>query len=628
MKYHKFKKIEAAAERHKLAGFKLTAKQLANITGKDGITGLHLAAHHGCLDQIVGGATTRQLEDCLTDHRCSAFYLAVAAGHLPQIKGGVTASHLADTKQVADFAIGSVMGTAEELAEMSDEEYLDRMNESAQTNHTRNLPQSTGLHWAAAYGQLDQVVGGVTVEHLNGLRDKEGFSALDVAAVHGHLDQIFGGVTAAQLASSSNPDGKTPLHLAAGYGHLDQILGGATYEQLSSVRETDGCTPLHYAAYYRALDQIKDGVTAEQLASVRKENEFSALHAATAYIQIRGGVTAEQLINTVASNGSSALLGATACACLNQITGGVTAEQLSTVTDPDGTAETGLHLAARFGALDQIKGGASITQLVSAKDKNGRTALDEALETRQLLELMIADPRAYWQALQPEEQEILRKILAEHPLPEKIVEAIGCGIPTPYVDFNPDGTVTYLNFIADNQVYDTLPVTRSLKQLEMEFPALATLTCHHCQKSSRISIPERISRRHPCPQCGTIHYFNPEIYELEALHRIKSLRQIFPWHVKGDCECGTHFEQRITDRKQGMTCPNCAAKFEFQYPEREKALLDMIKHLYAYGKAPGGWSATPENERAQFQIPGRTEAPPRLQVQPASQIVEHAHVAT
>lgn len=628
MKYHKFKRIEAAAEQHRLAGFKLTAKQLANITGKDGITGLHLAAHHGCLDQIVGGATVRQLEDCLTNHRCSAFYLAVAAGHLPQIKGGVTASHLANTKPVADFAIGSVMGTAEELAKMSDEEYRARMNDSAQTNHTRNLPQSTGLHWAAAYGQLAHVVGGVTCERLDGLRDQQGLSALDVAAIHGHLDQIFGGATAAQLAATGNPDGKTPLHWAAGYGHLDQILGGATYEQLSSARETDGCTPLHYAAYYRALDQIKDGVTAEQLAAVRKDNGYTALHAASSYVHIRGGVTAEQLINALAGNGSSALLCAAAGVCLNQITGGVTAEQLSAVTDPDGTAETGLHLAARFGSLDQIKGGASITQLVFARDKNGRTALDEALETRQLLELMAADPHAYWQALQPGEREILRKILAEHPLPKKIVEAIGCGIPTPNVDFNPDGTVTYLNFIADNQVYNTLPVTRSLKQLEMEFPALATLTCQHCQKSSRISIPERISRRHPCPQCGTIHYFNPDIYELEALHRIKSLRQIFPWHVKVDCECGIRFEQRITDRKQGLTCPNCAAKFEFQYPEREKALLDMIRHLYAYGKAPGGWSATPKNERPQFQNPGRTGAPPRPQVQPASQTVEHARAAT
>jgi ankyrin repeat protein len=417
MKTHKYKKIKRAAQNHALSGFRLNAQQLADISGPEGITGLHLAAIYGCLDQIVGGATAAQLEDCLNDWRTSALFMAAAHGHLDQVEGGVTADDLANTKQMANFAIGIISGTAGEFASMSEEEHMARLQASAKNCPSRDIPQRTGLHWAASHGQL-------------GL--------------------IFGGVTAEQLASVCDAEGETPLHWAAQFGHLDQILGGATFEQLISVRDKEGGTPLAYAAHYCALDQIKGGVTAGQLASVRGHYGATALHAATSYVHIRGGVTAEQLINTVAKDGVSALLTAAVAALLNQVTGGVTAGQLAAVVVPGGDGDTGLHLAAHFCALDQIAGGASIQQLHSVKNRSGQTPLEIAVNSRQLFELIGDDPMAYWQALQPAEQEMLRQVLANHQVPAKIVNIVGSGSAVPVIDFQPDGTATLLDLAADN----------------------------------------------------------------------------------------------------------------------------------------------------------------------------------
>jgi pyridoxal biosynthesis lyase PdxS len=67
-----------------------------------------------------------------------------------------------------------------------------------------------------------------------------------------------------------------------------------------------------------------------------------------------------------------------------------------------------------------------------------------------LFELIGDDPMAYWQALQPAEQEMLRQVLANHQVPAKIVNIVGSGSAVPVIDFQPDGTATLLDLAADN----------------------------------------------------------------------------------------------------------------------------------------------------------------------------------
>jgi hypothetical protein len=108
-----------------------------------------------------------------------------------------------------------------------------------------------------------------------------------------------------------------------------------------------------------------------------------------------------------------------------------------------------------------------------------------------------------------------------------------------------------------------------------------------------VSLQDEFSRRHPCPHCGAIHYFNPELYALEAIHRIKSVRHASLPCLEHDCGCGCKFETTVTDRNQKLVCPNCASRTDPNLPQREEAFVGELKEFFSRGGNPGGWSATP-----------------------------------
>lgn len=596
MRKLKYKNIERAAQKHDLAKFKLTARQLAAIAGVYGFTGLHLAAHYGCLDQIVGGATAAELEDCLTDWRTSALYLAIAGGYMDQIRDGVTAEDLLNTKEIADFAVGMVAGTAGELSRMSNEEFMAQAK--AMSTNSRKIPQRTGLHWVAGLGGLNRVVGGVTFGQLNGLKDMAGNSALSMAAENGHLDEILGGVTAEQLASVIEADGMTALHRAAMGGHLDQILDGATFEQLITVTDQTGDTPLHVAAAYNCLDQIKNSVTAEQLASVRNQDGVTGLHLASSYRHIRGGVTVDQLTRTKNNAGISALTAAAYFGCLGQITGGVTAGQLA--ADSDALGDTALHVAAYHCCLDQIDGGVTITQLSVPKNSDGQSPLDIALVSHHFQELFDDGSWvSFWNGLDAREQEILRHAFKDHPIPAELAELAGSGTPARQFTINRDGFAGNTNVTWDNVKYDTLPVTRSLEILNLSFPLAKKLFCPECQTSSRVLIQNPDCRRYYCPICGAVHGFDAAEYERQATRRLKSMRRVFPWTVKTNCHCGAAVEHTLASRAdKQLHCPQCGSTCEVDYAGDDKALFECMKMWLAKGLDSSGWSQLPAPKTA------------------------------
>ena len=523
MKKPNYHDILRAAKERKLDSLKLTADQLAGIRGKNKRTGLHVAAGFGCLDQIVGGATAGQLEACLDAWRTSALYVAVSAGHLLQIQGGVTAEDLANTKPIADFALGMVSGTAGELSRLNDDEF--RNQAAAVSTHSRDIPQKTGLHWVARHGGLNRVIGGVTFERLHGLKDSHGNSALAIAAQCGHLDEILGGVTAEQLASVGEADGLSALHVTAINGHLDQINGGVMFAQLTNVADPEGNTPLHMAAMFNSLDQIKGGVTAEQLASIQNQAGQTGPHAAASYKHVRGGVTVSQLAAVKDRAGQSGLHVAAYFGCLDQVEGGVTAETLAAAMEHSGN--TALHLAAVSCCLDQLKDGATITPLSALKNSDGQTPLDLALADGHLFELFNGDREVFWNRLNPAEQAILRTAMKNQLVPERVAELAGSGQP----GFEPElegGFPKNINVLWDRTSPGNLAVTQSLTKLDLCFPMSKQLVCRHCQQPSRIRIQLRHCRRHYCPRCGAVHVFEPTPTSRRRLNASSPCAGFFP----------------------------------------------------------------------------------------------------
>ena len=66
IKTYTTKETIKAIEGGRLAELSLTAAELAALKNRDGVTALHLAAQHGCLDQIKDGVTADQLAATIT----------------------------------------------------------------------------------------------------------------------------------------------------------------------------------------------------------------------------------------------------------------------------------------------------------------------------------------------------------------------------------------------------------------------------------------------------------------------------------------------------------------------------------------------------------------------------------
>ena len=226
MKTYTVNETIKAIETGHLAKLSLTAEQLAALKNRDGVTALHLAVKHGCLDQIKDGVTADQLAKAVADDGMSALLYATYKGYLTQVKGGVTVAQL-----------------------------------KAQKN-----PQGvTGLFLAAQEGHLHQVQGDITAAELAADQVSDHTSALLAAAFNGELFLLKGGVTSEELAVARADDGNTALHTAADSRSLDQITGGVTLQQLTAIKDAKGRTPLYWAALNGCINQIQGGVTLEQM---------------------------------------------------------------------------------------------------------------------------------------------------------------------------------------------------------------------------------------------------------------------------------------------------------------------------------------------------------------------------
>lgn len=299
------------------------------------------------------------------------------------------------------------------ILQAAKERKLDRLKlTAAELAGIRGKNERTGLHVAAEFGCLDQIVGGATAAQLEAARDNQRTSALYLAVAHGYVRQIKDGVTAEELANTkpfadfslallnvkptdpSHPAGavcieelgcvngsqdipqKTGLHWLAFLGGLDQVKGGVTAEKLARVMDDQGFPALYWAAEEGHLDEVLQGVTAEQLAAVKQPNGLTTLHAAAIHghlDQIKGGVTVAQLAGVANPDGTTPLHMAAEFNSLDQINGGVTAEQLAAIQTKAG--QTGLHFAASY---RHIQGGVTGSQLAAVKDQAGRSGLHSA----------------------------------------------------------------------------------------------------------------------------------------------------------------------------------------------------------------------------------------------------------
>ena len=242
LKTYTAKETIKAIEGGRLAELSLTAAELAALKNRDGVTALHLAAQHGCLDQIKDGVTADQLAATRDADGVSALLYAAFKGCLTQVNDGVTAAQL-----------------------------------KAQKNHEG----VTGLFVAAQEGWLHQLQGDLTAAELAAEQLPDHTSALLAAAFNGELFLLQGGVTADELAAARVDDEKTALHAAADSRSLDQIAGGATFEQLTAIKDAEGRMPLYWAAREGSLNQIQGGVTLEQMRTTRCDGKRTAYEVAS-----------------------------------------------------------------------------------------------------------------------------------------------------------------------------------------------------------------------------------------------------------------------------------------------------------------------------------------------------------
>ena len=241
MKTYTVNETIKAIETGHLAELSLTAEQLAALKNRDGVTALHLAVEHGCLDQIKDGVTADQLAKTVADDGMSALLYATYKGCLTQVKGGVTV---------------------------------------AQLKAQKNPQGGTGLFIAAQEGHLHQVQGDITAAELAADQVSDHTSALLAAAFNGELFLLKGGVTVEELAAARADDGNTALHTAADSRSLDQITGGATLQQLTAIKDAKGRTPLYWAALNGCINQIQGGVTLEQMRATLCDGNKSAFEVA------------------------------------------------------------------------------------------------------------------------------------------------------------------------------------------------------------------------------------------------------------------------------------------------------------------------------------------------------------
>lgn len=59
--------------------------------------------------------------------------------------------------------------------------------------------------------------------------------------------------------------------------------------------------------------------------------------------------------------------------------------------------------------------------------------------------------------------------------------------------------------------------------MKWNFPITRTVKCKNvkCAKEFDITLVDRNSERHPCPDCGTVHVFDFEAHEKEFLKTFK-----------------------------------------------------------------------------------------------------------
>lgn len=247
----------------------------------------------------------------------------------------------------------------------------------------------TGLHEAAIYGCLEQVVGGATAGQLAAALDDYRTSALYPAVVNGHLGQIEGGVTAEELATAK-PIADFSIGMVMGTPAELSELSDEEYQARAERLSTSSTgipqkTALHWLAWNGGLKMVKGGVRFEQLVGLFDDHDTSALSLAVESGQleeITGGVTAEQLASERNRQGVTPLHAAAQCGHLDQIKGGVTAKQLAGAKDNEGL--TPLHLAAIHKSLDQVRGGVTAKDLLSVRTNDGHTGLNCATSLKHI----------------------------------------------------------------------------------------------------------------------------------------------------------------------------------------------------------------------------------------------------
>lgn len=380
-----------------IKAYNLTAEELAVIVHPDHEkensvcpTFLHLAVKYGCVNQISGGVTYKQLVSVKDKQGDTPLHWAGYSDIWFDLKDIVS---LEQWKLVKN----NKGQTPWQLIDDDCREEIEEYHE----NKGKDKPKYSPNEIEDAIDNLELADYDITAEELSKM--PYSFDGLTSTMLHhaawqvDALEDIKGGVTVEQLLSVKDSNGNTPLHILAIEGYLSS-LSDLTKAQLQSVKNDEGKTPWDLAddadrrwVEAKEFNKTTNKVVAKTTPKTEaKPSQSFAERVEDAIfncdVAVLNNVTVEQLAALpydLASGNKQTLLHYAAInfPMLKHLKGGVTAEQLLSVADAN--SNTPLHLLVDNGGLFSLTTPATVKQLQSVMNDDNQTPWDWMSEVEQ-----------------------------------------------------------------------------------------------------------------------------------------------------------------------------------------------------------------------------------------------------
>jgi ankyrin repeat protein len=224
---------------------------------------------------------------------------------------------------------------------------------------SKNYDSWIALHWAVEGGNLSVLQVLIAAGADVNLTDDDGRTALSLAASSEHLPVVQALIAAGANVNLTDDDGWSALHWAGAAGYLPVVQALIAAGAVVDLTDECGRTALHLAA------------TAGNLAVVQ------ALIAAGADVNLtdEGGMTA---LSLAASSEHLPVVQALIAA----------GADVNKRWHSDG--KTALHIAANYGNLEVVRSILAAGADVNLEDQKGQTALDYAVRSEDVRQLLIA----------------------------------------------------------------------------------------------------------------------------------------------------------------------------------------------------------------------------------------------